>query len=101
SASCCDLYESWLRQQELDHSPQVFRRWIATAYCPGACRCRVQLTDRPTYVPRETPSALGIRVHNTSTQAWQFLPGTNAGIHAGYVLWDEEGRCLANQRAGL
>lgn len=31
-----DQYETWLRKQELEHRPEVFRRWAAVGYQPGA-----------------------------------------------------------------
>lgn len=31
-----DQYENWLRKQELEHRPEVFRRWAAAGYQPGS-----------------------------------------------------------------
>jgi protein tyrosine phosphatase (PTP) superfamily phosphohydrolase (DUF442 family) len=34
-----ELYESWLKGQSLDHSPDHFRRWLGSEYQPGKpCR---------------------------------------------------------------
>src|SRR5207253_2463422 len=82
-----ELYRAWLRARGLAHSRAVFRRWARRDYCPGDCRGRVELLDEPRAWVGE-PFALRVRVHNTGVQTWRFRPGTNAGIHLGYILWD-------------
>jgi hypothetical protein len=47
------------------------------------------------------PTALHVRARNTSNQEWRLRPGTNAGTHAGYLVWDDAGNCLVHERAGL
>jgi hypothetical protein len=96
-----DLYADWLHAQDLVHSPAALRRWIEHEYCPGVCRSQLQLVDAPTYLPRGQPALVKVRAHNTSVQPWRLRPGTNAGIHACFFLWDPADNCIALGRAGL
>jgi protein tyrosine phosphatase (PTP) superfamily phosphohydrolase (DUF442 family) len=96
-----DLYAAWLRQQGITHSPAALRRWIEHDYCPGVCRCTIEPLDLPTRIPHDQPMALRVRFHNTGIQTWRFRPGSSAGIHAGFGLWNTEGNCLVNGRAGM
>ena len=34
-AELLDQYENWLRWNNLEHRPEVFRQWVATGYVPG------------------------------------------------------------------
>ncbi|MGC8642928.1 MAG: tyrosine-protein phosphatase [Isosphaeraceae bacterium] len=34
-AEFVDQYADWLRRNRLEHSPEVFRRWVAEGYVPG------------------------------------------------------------------
>jgi hypothetical protein len=96
-----DFYASWLQQEGRAHCPENLRQWIQHGYCPGECRATIELLDKPPFLRRAVPVALHVRVWNTSMRSWRLRPGTNAGIHAGYVLWDDEGNCLVYERAGL
>lgn len=35
-AEMIDQYDHWLRMRELEHRPEVFRRWVANGYQPGS-----------------------------------------------------------------
>ncbi len=96
-----DLYDEWLRDQRLSHSHAAFRRWVEHDYCPGECRCELEPVDWPPDIRCGEPAPLRVRVRNTGIKSWRLRPGTNAGIHAGFGLWDSDGRCVANGRAGL
>jgi protein tyrosine phosphatase (PTP) superfamily phosphohydrolase (DUF442 family) len=96
-----DLYDRWLQGEGLSHSSKVFRGWVEKEYCPGECRCLIEPLDVPARVKAEEPYALKFRFHNTSRDTWRFRPGLNAGVHAGLVLWDAEGKAAANSNAGL
>lgn len=96
-----ELYADWLAEQGLAHSPDSFRRWAAGGYCPGECRCALELLHPPAIVPRGKPLALTLRVRNTSIKAWRLQPETNAGIHAVFTLYDTQDRTVAEGRAGL
>jgi hypothetical protein len=94
-----DLYEQWLQARGLSHSKTVFRRWAEEEYCPF--HCRLELLDPPLAVLRDRPGALRLRAHNTSPWTWQLRPAANTGIHAGYYLVDDQGRCQATGRGGF
>jgi hypothetical protein len=96
-----DLYTAWLGQQEQHHAPALFRRWLLNDYCPGACRCTVEPLAFPAWIPHGGPTALRVRAHNTGIQSWRLRPGSNAGIHVGFVLWDPQGNCVVYDRSGL
>src|SRR5207247_2652780 len=42
-----DLYERWLRERTLDHTPEYFRRYACFEYCPGPLRCRLEVLVPP------------------------------------------------------
>jgi protein tyrosine phosphatase (PTP) superfamily phosphohydrolase (DUF442 family) len=96
-----DLYAAWLRDQRLEHACVHFRRWAEREYCPGECRCELELIDPPAWVPCGEPTALQLRVRNISLAPWRLRPGINAGIHARYVLYDDQSRGIRMGRAGL
>jgi len=97
-----DLYSEWLSGQESSHSPALFRRWLLDEYCPGECRCNLELIDAPDQVGPNEPYALHIRCENTSIEAWHLLPdSTWAGVHLVGVLTDTNGTFVAQGRAGM
>jgi hypothetical protein len=96
-----DLYAEWLQAQGRTHSRAAFRRWAEQDYCPGECRCRIEPLDVPARIPCGRPTALRVRVHNTSVKTWRLRAGTNAGIHAAFSLCDAQDRSVAMGRAGL
>jgi protein tyrosine phosphatase (PTP) superfamily phosphohydrolase (DUF442 family) len=96
-----DLYSLWLESQGFEHCPPHFRQWIATEDFPGACRCTVQLLQKPEHLICGEPGSLRVRIHNIGSTAWQFRSGTNAGCHAGFIIFDEQDQPIAYGRAGL
>jgi protein tyrosine phosphatase (PTP) superfamily phosphohydrolase (DUF442 family) len=96
-----DLYRAWLRQQGLEHSQAVFRRWLEHDYCPGECLCRIEPLDWPACLPCGVPAAVRVRCHNTSVRPWYFRPGSNGGIHALAILCDARDNFVGTERAGL
>ena len=95
-----NLYQEWLERQEAEHSPAAFRRWATQEYCPGECRCELELLRAPTDVAVAEPFALVVRARNTSVRAWRFCRGNDAGIHAVFQLFDAEMQPLGRWRAG-
>jgi hypothetical protein len=95
------LYADWLAEHSVAHAPAVFRRWVADGYCPGECRCAMELLHAPKSVPRGRQVALALRVCNTSIMSWRLRPENNAGIHASFTLFDAQGGTVAEGRAGL
>jgi protein tyrosine phosphatase (PTP) superfamily phosphohydrolase (DUF442 family) len=96
-----DLYAEWLQVKDKTHTRANFRQWIEDDYCPGECRCRIELTDEFTTLPRGKPIALHIRAHNISVRAWQLRAGGNAGVHATFALCDPDGIPVTYGRTGL
>jgi hypothetical protein len=99
-----DLYEEWLSNQRLTHSPATFRRWIEKEYCPGECLCRLELLDRcrqPLHVHSPLPTPLHVRCHNTSIKPWRLHPRNNSGIHLVFMLSNDRGQRVAEGKAGL
>lgn len=99
-----DLYEEWLAEQGLTHSQAVFRRWVEQDYCPGECRCRLELLDGgagPLRLETHRPATLGVRCHNTSIKPWRLHPSGNSGIHLNFVLSNDRDQRVAEGKAGL
>lgn len=99
-----DLYQEWLDGRGLTHSPAVFRRWIEKEYCPGECRCRLELLEpsrQPLHVRGPMPTALHVRCHNTSIKPWRLHPAENSGTHLIFVLTNERDQRVAEGKAGL
>ncbi len=99
-----ELYQEYLAEKGRAHSRQTFRHWVLNDYCPGACRGTVEVlapTGVPPLVPLGRPFAVPIRCHNTSVKPWVFRPNTDAGIHAIWQLFDEQGNELHMARSGL
>jgi protein tyrosine/serine phosphatase len=97
-----DLYEEWLERQGRDHSRANFRLFAESYYCPGPCRCLMEVVHvpEPTF-PRGQPSSITVRCRNTSIKPWYLKPGPGAGVHLRYQLMDSEERVLDRGNAGL
>jgi Tyrosine phosphatase family len=99
-----DLYQEWLDKQGKAHSPTVFRDWAMNEYCPAECRADITLLDpaeRPLHMTANQPLGFRIRCKNTSIKPWVMQPGNNAGIHAGWVLLNENDQYVLEGRSGL
>lgn len=95
------LYKDWLASKSLSHSTALFRQWLEQDYCPGECRCRLEVLEAPARIPCGEPARLRFRAHNTSVRPWSFRPENNIGIHLAFVLKDEEDRGVTCGRSGL
>lgn len=96
-----DQYRDWLARMGSVHSPDLFRHWASSEYCPGSCRATVEWVDLPTTEwPANRPRMVHIRAHNTSVCRWVFRPGTCLGVHARYRVTDDQGRKLLEELAG-
>ncbi len=96
-----DLYASWLKQQEQDHTPQGFRHWLLEEYRHSWCSYAIEEVT-PVAEPRcGSPLALRVRFRNTGIRTWNFRPAMHSGIHAGFVLWDDQEKQVADGRAGF
>ena len=97
-----DLYEDWLKQASKEHDGTVFRHWLLEEYRGGQCQSVIEKVEplKPSWRVNE-PIGLRVRVHNSTTHAWQFKPTRTAGMHLGFHLWDDNGQSVANGRAGM
>ncbi len=99
-----DLYQEWLTAHGLTHTPAAFRRWVEQDYCPGECRCRLEMLHpiaQPLRPGLCQPTPLHVRCHNTSIKPWRLRPGSNAGIHLNFVLLNDRDQRVAEGKAGL
>jgi hypothetical protein len=102
-----ELYEEWLTEQGLVHSPAVFRRWVNDEYCPDGGRAAFSIIHPPLSPGRvlslraDRPTVVTIRCHNTSIASWQMQTGPNAGIHLQCTVVDDQERWVWMDRAGL
>jgi hypothetical protein len=99
-----DLYQEWLTGRGLTHSPAVLRRWIEEDYCPGECRCRLELLEpsrQPLHLHGPLPTALRVRCHNTSIEPWRLHPSPNSGTHLIFFLSNDKDQRIASGKSGL
>ncbi len=85
-----DMYEQWLREEGLEHSPGRFRHWACEHYQPGKCWAEIERLAVPTRVPSGKQTAARFRLHNRSREPWTFKPNPNVGVHLGYWLRTED-----------
>jgi protein tyrosine phosphatase (PTP) superfamily phosphohydrolase (DUF442 family) len=95
-----DLYDEWLRGRGVAHSPAVMREWVATGYCPGYCRGRIELLAHPAAVRVGEPAVVRVRAHNTSVRPWELKPGTETGVHVRFLVFDPGWKLSQIGRAG-
>jgi hypothetical protein len=97
-----DLYSEWLAAQGIEHSRKHFRRWLLNEYCPGECRCDVEILSVPDCVSREEAFLIKVRCRNTSVKPWRIRKESNAGIHAYALVLDSRGQLACPPgKAGL
>ncbi|HEY1860639.1 MAG TPA: tyrosine-protein phosphatase, partial [Gemmataceae bacterium] len=66
-----DLYSEWLDAQGLTHSREYFRHWLLKGYCPGECRCELEILSFPEQVVCSEAFVLKVRCRNTSIKPWR------------------------------
>lgn len=100
-----DLYEKWLTRKNQAHTRQRFRHWAMHEYCPGACRCRLEVLshdlNKPIQAYENEPFSIRVRAHNESIRPWTFTPDETAGFHVYWNLYDGPDSWVATDRAGL
>jgi protein tyrosine phosphatase (PTP) superfamily phosphohydrolase (DUF442 family) len=96
-----DLYADWLESHRWEHSAEHFRQWIAEDSFPGEGRCRLELLQGVERIRLGEPTALKVRFYNDGEKPWHFRAATNAGIHAGFILFDELDCAIAYGRGAL
>ena len=96
-----DLYEEWLKKDQLAHNRATFRHWLLDEYSGGWCSAKFE-----EFAPLQatahigTPIGFRVRVRNTGTQDWRLSANSQVGNHLAYQVWDGP-RLLAEGRAGL
>lgn len=96
------LYDLWLKDNRLDHSRAIFRRWLLGEYRGGRCSARLEwCSPGLTELPRGRPAAFKVKATNTGTQPWHFRPSPVAGIHLGMHVWDEQDMLVAYEKFGF
>ncbi len=95
------LYEEHLERLQIHHSPAIFRDWLLHDYCPEDCRGELTISDIPSTIRVGQPLLLNVQARNRSIRTWQFRPGTGAGVHARYVIYDPATQEVKIRRAGL
>jgi hypothetical protein len=99
-----DLYDEWLRDQTLAHTPELFRYWVNEQYCPGACRAKLELSPdqpMPQSFPANQAAAIALRAQNQSMRTWTLKPGTWQGVHVRYQISTAASEVVFQERAGL
>jgi hypothetical protein len=102
-----DLYQEWLTEHGLEHSPGTFRRWVSDHYCPDGGRATFAVIDPPLSptkvlsLPALRQTVVTIRCRNTSIRTWHMQTGPNAGVHMVWYLLDVQEHWLLLDRAGL
>jgi hypothetical protein len=95
-----DMYDDWLKQRGTTHAPDLFRIWTATDYRPDPAPARIELLGDVPAIQVDEAVTLHVRVTNLSHRTWDFKPGTLTGIHARYVVFEENGAVRDLLRAG-
>jgi protein tyrosine phosphatase (PTP) superfamily phosphohydrolase (DUF442 family) len=96
-----DLYEQWLVENHVPHSAGTFRQWVDKVYRPADCSCALEILELPAHIQRDRCGQVRVRARNTGMKAWHFLPGTNAGVHGCFMIWDADDQGVASERFGL
>ncbi|MBA4189252.1 MAG: hypothetical protein C0467_14745 [Planctomycetaceae bacterium] len=95
-------YRAKLAANGETHSPDRFRKWATTEYCPGPFRAMLSLVSpNPMKVPAGVGFAVTIRAVNTSDQPWRFTPGGSGSIRLSYMLRSSAGALAYRGEAGL
>jgi len=97
-----DAYEAMLAETGEAHSPERFRKWAATEYCPGPFRAALSVVAPVSLkVPVGVGFTVTIRATNTSVQPWRFNPGGSGGVRLAYSLHSSMGIPEYRGQAGL
>ena len=96
-----DQYERWLAARGESHSPDAFRRWATRDYYPGLYQARLELLGPAGPVEVGRPLAFIVRAYNTSPEPWHLKAGSQAGIHARYIVQMPGQQAVYRDRAGF
>jgi protein tyrosine phosphatase (PTP) superfamily phosphohydrolase (DUF442 family) len=76
-----DLYEAWLEEHGLDHSPEQLHRFAREGYTPYFYSARIEALDLPLRLGPEASHRFTFRVTNTSSRPWMVTPNEEQGVH--------------------
>jgi hypothetical protein len=97
-----DYYEAALAARGEQHTPERFRKWVATEYCPGPFRAVLSVVAPvPLAIRASVGSIVTVRAANTAIEPWRFSPGGSGGVRLRYTLHTESGEFLYRGHAGL
>jgi protein tyrosine phosphatase (PTP) superfamily phosphohydrolase (DUF442 family) len=97
-----DLYSEWLDAQGKKHSRENFHHWLLVEYCPGECRCELEILAFPKEIVSNEAFVLQVRCRNISIKRWEFHKESNAGIHLFAIVTNEHGQLVCPPgKAGL
>jgi hypothetical protein len=97
-----DAYEAKLAATGEQHTPDRFRKWATTEYCPGPFRAQLSVVvPQPLKVSPGAGFTVTIRAKNLSEQPWQFVPGGSGGVRLTYSLHSGTGALVYRGQAGL
>ncbi len=96
-----DAYEACLQSEGIPHSPERFRKWATTEYCPGQFLAELAVVSPdPLVFPAGTGFSVVIRAVNRSVKPWQFSPGGSGGVYLRYDLYAMGGDSVYRGQAG-
>ena len=88
-----DYYETWLANRGEQHTPEGFRNWVKTGYCPGPFRAGLEIiAPRPLVVPVNRGFVVTVRATNRSIEPWIFTTGGAGGIKFRYAFYRDGNR---------
>lgn len=97
-----DYYEEWLAERNEPHTPDRFRTFATTVYCPGPYRAELTvLSPMPLVFPSGRGFVVEIRAANRSVEPWTFRPGGSGGIQLRYMLYTHQGTIAYRGHAGF
>lgn len=97
-----DLYASWLKSNDQEHTPERFRHWVLHEYRGGWCDARFEKVQRRFTNPRVGQTLeYDLVVRNTGSDAWQFRPLKTAGNHVTFKVVDASQFVVYEGRAGM
>jgi hypothetical protein len=96
-----DYYEATLASRGESHTPDRFRKWVATEYCPGPFRAALTVVAPvPFAVQAGAGFVVTVRAANTAIEPWRFQTGGGGGVCLRYTLHTQAGEFLYRGHAG-
>lgn len=95
-----DLYETWLAEQSLAHSPDAMRQFAACGYAAGPAPATLAVVSTGGLI-HGRPGLITIRATNRGAEAWEMQPGTASGIHLRFRVVGPDDTTLQDGVTGL